>query len=103
MHLKGKRMQTLIHRADGTTEALLDKSFNFMNQIAYDTPMLINQGDTLETICTYDAPAQFGNGTNQEMCYDFITAWPAGALAGGAGYTGLSGNGNICIKTSLGF
>jgi hypothetical protein len=56
-----------------------------MNQIAYDTPMLFNQGDTLETICTYDAPAQFGNGTNQEMCYDFITAWPAGALAGGAG------------------
>jgi hypothetical protein len=103
MHLKGTRMQTLIHRADGTVEALLDKSFDFMNQIAYDTPMLINQGDTLETICSYNGPAQFGNGTNQEMCYNFVTAWPAGALAGGPGYTGLSGNGNICIKTSLGF
>jgi hypothetical protein len=102
MHLKGTRMQTLIHRADGSTEILVDKPFNFMNQIAYDTPMLINKGDTLETICTYNAPAQFGTGTNQEMCYDFITAWPAGALAGGPGYTGLSGNGNICIQTSLG-
>jgi hypothetical protein len=102
MHLKGARMQTLIHRANGMTEALIDKPFSFMNQIAYDTPLLINQGDTLETICTYNAPAQFGNSTNQEMCYDFITAWPAGALAGGPGYTGLSGNGNVCIKTNLG-
>jgi hypothetical protein len=37
------------------------------------------------------------------MCYNFITAYPAGALAGGPGYTGLSNNGNICIKGLFGF
>jgi hypothetical protein len=36
------------------------------------------------------------------MCYNFVTAWPAGALAGGSGYHGLSDNGNICINSLLG-
>jgi hypothetical protein len=102
MHLKGTRMQFLVHRANGKTETLMDKPFDFMNQMLYETPATINQGDTLETICSYNAAVQFGTGTNQEMCYNFVTAWPAGALAGGPGYTGLSNNGNNCIKGVFG-
>jgi hypothetical protein len=102
MHLKGTHMTTVIHRANGSDEMLVDKPFNFMNQLSYDTPILINQGDTLETTCTYNTAATFGTGTNQEMCYNFVTAWPAGSLAGGRGFTGLSGNGNICIKSGFG-
>ncbi|MET0385327.1 MAG: hypothetical protein ABW321_05180 [Polyangiales bacterium] len=102
MHLKGTHMKTIVHRANGMTEMLIDKPFDFANQLNYDTPLTINEGDTLETTCTYNAPAQFGTGTNQEMCYNFVTAYPAGALGGGPGYTGLSANGNLCIQGLFG-
>lgn len=103
MHLKGTHMKTIVKRANGTVETLIDEPFNFMNQIAYDTPMVINEGDTLETTCTYNSSATFGTGTSEEMCYNFVMAYPAGALAGATGYTGISGNGNTCIKTGFGF
>lgn len=103
MHLKGTRMTTVVKRANGTVETLIDQPFNFQNQIAYDTPMVLYEGDTLETTCMFNGSASFGTGTNQEMCYNFVTAYPAGALAGASGYTGISGNGNTCIKTSFGF
>lgn len=102
MHLKGTQLKTIIHRANGQTDTLIDKPFDFMNQLAYETPVTINEGDTLETTCTYNTSAQFGTGTNQEMCYNFVTAYPAGALAGVPGYTGLSNNGNICVNGLFG-
>ncbi|MFI5309505.1 MAG: hypothetical protein ACHQ53_19270 [Polyangiales bacterium] len=94
MHKKGTRMSTIINRADGTQTTLIDKPFDFNSQILYDTPAVVNAGDTLTTTCYYDAPATFGHGTMDEMCYNFVLAYPAGALAGGAG---LSHNGNLCI------
>ncbi|HEX7481597.1 MAG TPA: hypothetical protein VF331_27580 [Polyangiales bacterium] len=102
MHKTGTHMKTVIHRANGTTETLVDQPFDFGTQLSYQTPATINQGDSLETTCTYNAAAQFGTKTTQEMCYDFVVAYPAGALAGAAGYTGVSGNGNTCINASLG-
>jgi hypothetical protein len=102
MHKKGTHMKTIIHRANGTTETLIDQPFDFNTQLSYQTPATINQGDSLETTCTFNSAAQFGTKTTQEMCYNFVVAYPAGALAGAAGYTGISGNGNTCIKASLG-
>jgi hypothetical protein len=50
--------------------------------------VVVHPGDTLETRCFYenDTPdrAGFGEGTRDEMCYGFITAWPAGALVSGS-------------------
>jgi Copper type II ascorbate-dependent monooxygenase, C-terminal domain/Copper type II ascorbate-dependent monooxygenase, N-terminal domain len=98
MHLKGTHMKTVIKRAGGGEEMLVDKAFDFNNQLVYDTPATINEGDILVTTCTYNGAVTYGTGTSQEMCYNFVTAYPAGALSGASGYTGVSGNGNTCIK-----
>jgi hypothetical protein len=95
MHKTGIRMTTIINRANGTQETLIDKPFDFNSQLLYDTPATINAGDTLTTTCYYNAPVTFGQGTMNEMCYNFVLAYPAGALAGGPG---LSHNGNLCIE-----
>jgi hypothetical protein len=100
MHKKGTHMKTVIMRAGGGMETLIDQAFDFNTQLAYPTPKTINQGDTLVTTCTYNGSATFGTSTTQEMCYNFITAYPAGALAGGGG---LSNNGNTCIQPAFGF
>jgi hypothetical protein len=81
MHLQGRHMKTVINRKGGATEVLIDKPFDFNTQIAYPTPAVINPGDTLSTTCTFATPTPFGQGTNEEMCYNFVMAYPAGGLA----------------------
>ncbi|HET9956561.1 MAG TPA: hypothetical protein VFQ61_18795 [Polyangiaceae bacterium] len=81
MHLQGRHMSTIIHRVDGTTDTLLDVPFDFNSQVTYSTPAIVNPGDTLSTTCDYAMPTPFGAGTNQEMCYNFVIAYPAGGLA----------------------
>lgn len=81
MHLQGRHMKTVINRAGGGTEVLLDQAFDFNTQISYNTPAVVHVGDTLTTTCTYATPTAFGEGTNDEMCYNFVLAYPAGALA----------------------
>jgi len=94
MHLLGRHLTTIINRVDGTTETLIDKPFEFASQVAYLTPQTINPGDTLTTTCTYGGAAFYGQGTKQEMCYNFVLAYPNGGLASGSllrknGCTGL--------------
>lgn len=83
MHLQGRHMTTVINRAGGGTEMLLDKPFDFQTQVSYPTPAVIHKGDTLTTTCTFATPTPFGERTNDEMCYNFVLAYPAGALAQG--------------------
>jgi hypothetical protein len=83
MHVQGRHMKTVINRAAGGTEILIDKPFDFETQVGYLTPAVIKPGDTLTTTCTYAQPTPFGEGTNQEMCYNFVLAYPAGALGHG--------------------
>jgi len=63
---------------------LIDKRFNFASQMSYDTPAVLGPGDTLLTTCYYDnttaGAVGFGPSTTQEMCYDFLYAYPAHAL-----------------------
>jgi hypothetical protein len=84
MHKTGTRMSTIINRAGGNQEILLDKPFSFTSQIGYDVNVEINPGDSLFTTCYYDNPTTgpigFGPSTSQEMCYDFLYAYPAHAL-----------------------
>jgi hypothetical protein len=81
MHLQGRHMKTVINRASGGTETLIDVPFDFNTQVSYPTPAVINPGDTLTTTCTFAKPTPFGTGTNEEMCYNFVVAYPAGGLA----------------------
>lgn len=81
MHLQGRHLKTVINRKGGGSEVLIDQPFDFNTQISYPTPAVINPGDTLSTTCTFATPTPFGQGTNEEMCYNFVLAYPAGQLA----------------------
>lgn len=81
MHLQGRHMKTVINRKGGGTETLLDEPFDFNTQISYDVNAVVHPGDTLTTTCTFARPTPFGQGTNQEMCYNFLLAYPAGELS----------------------
>jgi hypothetical protein len=85
-HLQGRHLTTVITRANGTQETLVDEPFDFNSQIVYSTPTVINPGDSLTTTCTYAQPTPFGQGTTSEMCYNFVTAYPGGALTNGASF-----------------
>jgi hypothetical protein len=96
MHKHGSHMVSTIIRADGRRETLLDKPFDFNYQVAFPTPAVLNTGDRVETVCTYGSgPVRFGEGTPDEMCFDFVIAWPAGALVSTGG---LTYSPNQCFK-----
>lgn len=99
MHRRGIRLRTEIHRSGGGgTEMLLDEPFDFENQIMYQTPAVIQPGDSLVTTCTFQHEgglAGFGTGTNDEMCYNFVVAYPYGALSTGGSLTNAE---NACLR-----
>ena len=84
MHKTGAHMTSTVHRQGGGTELLIDRDFSFNDQRQYDTPKILNTGDFITTECFYDnktgAAINFGESTSQEMCYNFIVAYPARAL-----------------------
>jgi len=99
MHRYGRRMESYILRRDGARELLLDEPFAFDNQISHDTPFVINPGDRIQTTCHYTTDTflvTFGPNTEQEMCYNFVVAWPAGAFNTGGGIRG--GSDNFCLR-----
>jgi hypothetical protein len=88
MHKKGLHMKVVINRAGGMKETMHDDDFSFDNQKYYILNTVLMPGDTFTTTCTYSGPSTFGQYTNNEMCYFFPIAWPAGAMASGAGIHG---------------
>jgi hypothetical protein len=84
MHKTGVHMTTVNNRTAGGQEILTDKPFNFSSQVGYDVDFALQPGDSLFTTCSYDntttAGMVFGPSTTQEMCYDFLYAYPAHAL-----------------------
>lgn len=87
MHSRGLRLDTIVERADGSRETLIDMPFDFSNQVTYETDMVLKPGDSLVTTCHYqndtDRVITEGPSTDQEMCMNFLTAWPAGSLNNG--------------------
>lgn len=85
MHRLGKRVSMVLDRADGTRETVYDVPFSFDDQKQYDTPLVLNPGDSLLTTCYYDNPndrvVQIGLKTTDEMCHNYVIAYPAGALS----------------------
>ena len=94
MHTHGTRMRTSLMPKGGTTwQVLHDHSFNWQQQVGYAaTPIVkVAPGDLLKTTCFWDSPVLFGPATTSEMCYNFTLHYPSGALDGGTGLVGASG------------
>lgn len=89
MHEAGRHAKLEVLRAGGTMEVLHDSAFQFDNQVShlFDPPVVLNAQDRLRASCTYenvtDFPIGFGDGTGEEMCYLYVTAYPAGSLNNG--------------------
>lgn len=100
MHQLGRNMKSVVTRADGTEETVFDKAFDFNSQIHYPlSPMLeLKPGDKIKSTCTFEnttnAPVPYGSSSDQEMCYMFTFAYPAGALDNHA--FSLTGISNAC-------
>lgn len=95
MHKISRRQQLVVRRANGTTEVIHDAPFDFNAQIFYPkNDIVLHAGDTLDTHCFYQntstAAVHYGENTQNEMCYAFVMAWPAGALASAPSAFGTS-------------
>jgi hypothetical protein len=84
MHTRGRTLRTEVLRggSEAAVETLVDEpNFNFQFQHSYDSSLVIQPGDVLRTSCTYDnasdARVTFGEKTEDEMCFNFVTVWPA--------------------------
>jgi hypothetical protein len=82
-HQFATRFKTEIVRASGETELLtLVDPWDFENQTGYiiDPPIRIEPGDGVKATCTYDNPTDetitWGENTEDEMCFDFMTIYP---------------------------
>ena len=83
MHTNGQTFRTEITRA-GKTSMLVDvPRWDFANQTAFardPETTLIQAGDSLRTTCTYRNPTsafiRFGEKTENEMCFNFVVAYP---------------------------
>jgi hypothetical protein len=86
MHKYGRRMKTEITRSGGQKQMLINEPFDFDYQKGYpaNPPVVLNPGDSLATTCEYQNTSsnaiRFGPETEQEMCYNFVVAYPARAL-----------------------
>jgi hypothetical protein len=102
MHKTGRYMKSIISKQGGGMQTITDKPFAFEDQQIFpvDAPggeIVVKPGDKITTTCSYDAPGiiTFGPGTNSEMCYNFVIAYPVGSLSNGS--PGLVGGKNTCI------
>jgi hypothetical protein len=84
MHTYGRNMKSVVNRANGMSEEVFNRKFDFNQQITYDASIDLYPGDTITSTCTFDntsdANVAFGPSTTQEMCYQFAFSYPAGAL-----------------------
>jgi hypothetical protein len=102
MHTRGRYMKTIMTKKSGGTVKITDQPFQFQDQQIFpvDSPtgeIVAMPGDVIDTVCTYDGSGifTFGPNTDQEMCYNFVVAWPAGSLSNGS--PGVVGGKNTCI------
>lgn len=98
MHTKGIHMSGEITRANGKKEMLHDAPFDFQFQHSYNANAILMPGDSIKTTCTYNAPANFGEGTNDEMCYLFTLYYPKLSLTNGNPIATLIHGPNTCLE-----
>jgi len=84
MHKLGVHAKLELTRA-GQTTALHDAPFDFEDQRIYELDQLeIRDGDVLTTTCSYEndtgRTVTFGENSDDEMCFNFVTYYPMGAF-----------------------
>jgi hypothetical protein len=88
MHRIGTHMNTRVQRASGEVEILFDAAFSFGHGRHNVVHFELNANESLTTTCTYnntnDYGVSFGETANDEMCYQFVLAYPARALGNAA-------------------
>lgn len=97
MHTRGRTIRTEVLRggSERDVEMLVElPSWDFNSQTGYPAPggrLVIRPGDVLRTTCTFDNPDDamvfFGERTEDEMCFNFVSAYPVGQLTTEAGRT----------------
>ena len=93
-------MTSIVHRMNGTTETVFDEPFQNDQQYNYimNPRIVLKPGDKIESICTFNntkpSNVAFGQSTNAEMCYQFTSSYPYGALNNGV--LSLIGATNTC-------
>lgn len=78
------------HERAGKVTTLWDKSFYFEEQTSSPIeggPLELKNGDIIKTVCTFKNTTNrlvtFGENTGNEMCFNFSTYYPMGALSCG--------------------
>lgn len=84
MHEIGSTFNHEVQRSDGTIDNIVNLTgWSFESQYFYDTPVHVNAGDTLRMTCGYDNTTSSlvvaGEGTSDEMCFDFMVVTPPSA------------------------
>jgi len=81
MHTLGTKMSTYVTRAGQKTKVVDPPSFDFNYQTYYPTSADIQDGDTVSTRCAWnnstDQSVTWGENTGDEMCFDFLSYYPA--------------------------
>jgi len=91
-HKLAKHMSFSVQKASGERIVMYDGSFDFEEQQAYPLSPLVQleTGDKVITTCTYnnttDRAVNFGEDTHDEMCFNFASYYPMGALTCGIAF-----------------
>jgi hypothetical protein len=98
-HRYARHMKFTLKKQSGQEIVMHDDAFMFGEQGTYplDPPMLVETGDVITTTCVYDNDTNknitFGESTDNEMCFNFASYYPKGALSCSGGFGGLGGLG----------
>lgn len=83
MHQIGRAMDTYVTKAGGQKIPLANvPNYDFEYQVTYPVGagVTLDVGDTLTTKCTWQnttgTPVSFGEGTQDEMCFNFVSYYP---------------------------
>lgn len=80
MHVSGKALHGWIENASGTTPIVDAPDYDFNYQITYPTNVQLAVSDTVRTTCEWQnttaSAKSFGEDTNDEMCFNFVSYYP---------------------------
>jgi hypothetical protein len=85
-HRLATYMKFIAQKRDGRQIVMHDEPFDFEEQVSHGLPteVVLETGDTVTTTCTYTNPTnqdiQFGENTDNEMCFNFAVYYPKDAL-----------------------
>lgn len=100
MHALGRHARVDIVRGNGTVQVVHDKPYDFREQVSYMYDNLwVEAGEKIRSTCRWNPflrPIVFGHKSQDEMCFMFVLATPAGSLAGVGMQRGFVGGDLSC-------